>query len=74
MAKLEPKPGFDWGRVVWSAPDSRIAPICSYCFAGIGEDEVPLMMWKPDGHMAQFCTQCQATWWGFMKIDDEQDG
>ncbi len=61
---IQPKPGFNWNLVTWSKPDSSIAPLCSYCFSGIGEDEVPLMMWHEGGHAAQFCKQCQAKWWG----------
>lgn len=74
MAKLEPKPGFDWGRVTWSAPDGRIAPICSYCFAAIPDDTVPLIIWDSAQRMAHFCDGCMVTWWGFAPMIDEQDG
>jgi hypothetical protein len=63
-AKLEPKPGFDWAKVTWGRPDSPPSVLCSYCSAVIGKDEVPLMMWKDDGHAAQFCDACMERWWG----------
>ena len=62
--QLEPKPGFDWDRVTWGRPDSPRSALCSYCSAVIPEDCVPLIMWKADGHAAQFCDDCQAKWWG----------
>ena len=62
--QLEPKPGFDWDRVTWGRPDSPRSALCSYCSAVIREDEVPLIMWKGDGHAAQFCDACMKQWWG----------
>lgn len=59
MAALEPKAGFDWSHVTWGRPDSPRSVLCSYCSASIGEEDVPLMMWTPDGHAAQFCRRCQ---------------
>jgi hypothetical protein len=38
--------------------------LCSYCSAGIGEDDVPLILWGPDGSVAQFCDACMQRWWG----------
>jgi hypothetical protein len=64
MTKLKAKPGFDWGRVAWGRPDSPVRPLCAYCHAAIDEEAVPLMMWKPDGSMAQFCDDCIETWFG----------
>jgi hypothetical protein len=45
-------------RIVWSAPDSRIAPFCSICQAHIPENEVPVMVWDAEGACAQFCDNC----------------
>jgi hypothetical protein len=61
--KLEPRPGFDWNHVAWGKPDSPRSALCSYCSAGIGEDDVPLILWSENGYAAQFCAACQATWW-----------
>ena len=63
--ELQPQPGFDWRKVNWGRPDSPRSVLCSYCANFIIEDEVPLIVWKDDGHAAQFCDECQATWWGF---------
>ena len=59
---IRAKPGFDWGRVAWGAPDSPRRELCAYCHAKIGDDDVPLMMFKPDGSMAQFCDDCVERW------------
>jgi hypothetical protein len=61
---FEPKEGFDWDRVTWGRPDSPRSALCSYCSAVIRDGEVPLMMWKPDGHACQFCDSCMKHWWG----------
>ena len=70
MAAIKPKPGFEWSRVTWSAPEGRIPPLCSYCFAPIAEGDVPLMLWKQNGAMAQFCERCGERWFG-LEISDE---
>jgi hypothetical protein len=62
--ELKPKRGFDWDKVSWGRPDSPRSVLCSYCSSSIGEDEVPLVMWKDDGHAAQFCDKCMVQWWG----------
>jgi hypothetical protein len=62
--QLEPLPGFDWAKVTWGRPDSPRSALCSYCSAVIPEDSVPLIMWKSDGHAAQFCDACMERWWG----------
>jgi hypothetical protein len=56
---LAAKPGFDWDRVTWGRPDSIVSPLCSYCSAAIGADEMPLRVWTHSGHAAQFCEKCQ---------------
>jgi hypothetical protein len=45
-------------RLVWSRPDSTIAPFCSVCQAHIPDDEGPLMMWDSEGACVQFCERC----------------
>jgi hypothetical protein len=62
--QLKPKEGFDWAKVTWGRPDSVPTVLCSYCSASLPEDDVPLIMWKGDGHAAQFCETCQKRWWG----------
>jgi len=64
---LRPRAGFDWNRVAWGAADAPRSALCSYCSAGIGEDDVPLMLWKEDGSCAQFCDACMGKWWGFSR-------
>lgn len=65
-ATLKPKDGFDWRLVHWGGPKERVSDRCSYrpCNAVIGDDEVPLMLWSPEGAMAQFCDKCCREWWG----------
>lgn len=70
MKVLQPKPGFQWHRLVWSRPDVARPALCSYCFAGIGEDDVPLMLWAEDGACAQFCDECQQQWWGVVTVPE----
>jgi hypothetical protein len=71
--RLAPKPGFNWSLVAWGKPDSPRSAVCSYCFAAIGDGDVPLILWKDDGHAAQFCAGCQRTWWGMTSYHDEGD-
>lgn len=62
-APLAFRPGFfDWKRVAWGRPDSPPRPMCSYCHAGIGDDDVPLMLWREDGSAASFCDACVEAW------------
>ena len=56
------RPGFDWGRVAWGRPDSPVSAVCSYCFAAIGDDDIPIRVSKPDGMTAQFCDACVEKW------------
>lgn len=69
-AALQPRPGFDWSRVRFGAPDARVADDCSYCEAPLGEGEAPLMLFTKKGAMAQFCEDCQERWWGAATIHD----
>lgn len=62
---IEPRAGFDWAHVAWGKPNSPRSTLCSYCSAGIPSDSVPLILCKPDGHVAQFCRACTRKWWGF---------
>jgi hypothetical protein len=62
---IQPKPGFDWNHVAWGKPDSPRSALCSYCSDGIPDASVPLIMCRPDGHVAQFCDACMCKWWGF---------
>ena len=54
----------DWRRVAWGAPDSPQRDLCAYCHCKLDDDSVPLMIWKPDGSMAQFCDECVEKYWG----------
>lgn len=62
MTHLQFKRGFDPAKVIWSRPESRILPLCSYadCLKRIPEDSVPLMMWNNQGGCVQFCDECVA--------------
>lgn len=64
MPSLTPKAGFDFKHIAWGRPDSPPSAICSYCSAGIGEDDVPLILWNDEGWAAQFCDDCMEKWWG----------
>jgi hypothetical protein len=57
--RLQFKPDFDHQRkLIWSRPDSSIAPFCSVCFKHIADEAVPLKMWDAKGSCAQFCADC----------------
>lgn len=47
-------------KIAWGKPDSPRSSLCSLCFAKIGGDDVPLMLWRHDGAGAQFCDPCAA--------------
>jgi hypothetical protein len=64
-ASIRPKPGFNWLRVAWGAPDEIVSKHCSYCDKKLEEDGIPLMLWNDAGWCAQFCETCQTEWWGF---------
>ena len=63
---LAPRPGFDWRQVRWGGPEERRTEVCSYlpCAKPIGEDDIPLSLFRDDGSAAEFCEECQRTWWG----------
>lgn len=63
MTTLKPREGFDWNRVTWGRPDAVRSALCSYCSAGIGIDDVPLVLSTPQGYVAQFCEDCSKRWW-----------
>lgn len=70
-ASLKPLPGFQWDRIAWGQPDSPRSAVCSYCFTAINDGDVPLILWTEDGHLAQFCDECQRRWWGVEGFDDD---
>lgn len=67
--KLEPKPGFDWGRVRWTAPNKPAPDDCSYCREKLDEDSVPLRMWNVDGAGVAFCDRCMKDHWGIVDAE-----
>lgn len=70
--ELTPTAGFNWAQVAWGAPDEVRRENCSYCDSPLGEDEMPLILWrKGDGWCAEFCTTCQSRWWGFQSFGDD---
>lgn len=71
---LEPKEGFDWDRLTWGRPDSFVSVLCSYCSASIGDDDLPLRLWRADGSAVQFCDDCQRRWWGMESYDEGNAG
>lgn len=62
--KITPADGFDWKHVAWGHPDSPLSALCCYCSAGIGPEDVPFIIARGDGYVAQFCDACAAKWWG----------
>ena len=64
---LRPRPGFIPLAVNWGGPEERRTDRCSYCgdpFPEDGSDFVPLIVWRADGWVAEFCDHCQAAWFG----------
>jgi hypothetical protein len=55
--RLTFKPGIA-ERLVWSRPDSLIAPFCSLCQAHIPKDVFPLKMGNSEGACVQLCDDC----------------
>lgn len=70
---IAPKPGFDWSKVTWSAPDGCVPVTCCYCGANVDFDDdlddhaVPLMLWQESGACIKFCDDCMREWWGFSR-------
>jgi hypothetical protein len=71
---LSPRPGFDWLRVTWGAPDQTRTEKCSYCDQALDhETSVPLILWNKEGWCAEFCDDCQARWWGLCGVSAPVD-
>lgn len=69
---MQPRPGFRWERVKWGGPNQVRTAFCSYCGDELScddDDFMPLILSRPDGSAAEFCDDCQATWWGIAKFD-----
>jgi hypothetical protein len=45
-------------RIAWGLPESPRRPFCALCHGFIGEDDVPLMIWRADGSGASICDKC----------------
>jgi hypothetical protein len=74
---LQPRPGFDWNKINWGAPDERRTDRCSYCGDSFPDDFdsdfIPLIMWNRQGWCAEFCDHCQAAWWGIQTFPEPPD-
>jgi hypothetical protein len=74
MAHLAPLPGFDWTKVNWGGPDEPRTEVCSYCGDPFPDDDatdfVPLILWNAAGWCAEFCSHCQAAYWGIQTLDE----
>ena len=68
--KLEPRPGFNWGRVVWFHGHSEM---CSYCLKPIPDHVVPLILFSDNGLAAYFGDCCMVEWFGFEPMPPEPD-
>jgi hypothetical protein len=64
MTALRPRPGFQPMLIMWGAPDEPRTERCSYCGGPLDEDDVRLILWNEAGWCAEFCVDCQRTWWG----------
>jgi len=78
LSELRPRPGFDQARIRWGRPTERVAAECSYCgaflrFADNKDDDMPLILSTAEGYLAQFCRDCQSTWFGLEASDDDDD-
>lgn len=45
-------------QICWGRPDSPRRPFCALCHGYLDDDDVPVMIWKPDGSGAAFCDPC----------------
>jgi hypothetical protein len=59
-----PKPGFDWSLVSWYPVDQPRPKACSYCGEPLRDGDLPLLIRSSNGHLAEFCAQCERHWWG----------
>ena len=77
MSAIAPRPGFDWLKVDWGAPDQARADRCSYCGDPFPADDdsgfVPLILGNEAGWVAEFCDHCQAAWFGIETFPDPPD-
>jgi len=51
-------PNFPWQDVTWGGAKDRPSERCSLCARPLGDDTVPLRMWKKDGSAVVFCDGC----------------
>ncbi|HSN21679.1 MAG TPA: hypothetical protein VLS49_13435 [Usitatibacter sp.] len=74
-ATLSPRAGFDWLLIRWGGPEELRTEVCSYvpCGKPLGEDEIPLSLFRDDGSVAEFCEDCQRKWWGAEIFKDEPE-
>lgn len=66
---LSPRPGFDWIKIRWRM---RQADDCSYCGGVLREEDVPLVLYRDNGTAAEFCIDCQRTWWGMESFPEPE--
>lgn len=83
MTALRPRPGFNPMMIAWGGPDEPRTDRCSYCGDPLPTEEqdpgfVPLILCNSDGWAAEFCDDCQATWFGIKTFPalpaDDDDG
>jgi hypothetical protein len=73
---ISPKPGIDWFNVAWRGPDQVRTKHCSHCGDAFLDDErgrpdfIPLIFFREDGLVAEFCDRCRATWFGVRSFPD----
>jgi hypothetical protein len=65
--RLAPKAGFDWAKLAWGRPDSPPSVLCSYCSTSLGERDIPMRMWNPEGYTVALCGKCATEWFGFQR-------
>ena len=65
---MRPNARFNWMQVSWGAPDQIRTETCSYCDAPIDDESVPLIIWRADGWVGEFCEECQRQWWGMQSF------
>lgn len=75
MTTLAPRPGCNPLMVNWGGPDEPRTLACSYCGDALPtEDEdpqfVPLILFRSDGWVAEFCDHCQARWFALQSFPE----